>query len=140
MNKYKCKVCSYIYDPAENEGKSFEDLPADWTCPQCGAAKTEFEVIHQLGEEYTGGEAQEKHVPVIERENGNATVKIGSVPHPMLEEHYITKVELYDGDKLIQTQNLAQDSQPIVVFHDVPHEANLKALAYCNLHGVWESQ
>ncbi len=51
MEKYKCVVCGYIYDPAEGDstngippGISFADLPADYLCPVCGAGKDEFEV------------------------------------------------------------------------------------------------
>jgi rubredoxin len=43
-------VCGYIYDPAVGDpdngvapGTSFEAIPGDWTCPVCGAAKSEFE-------------------------------------------------------------------------------------------------
>ncbi|MCK4887851.1 MAG: rubredoxin [Planctomycetes bacterium] len=50
MGKYKCLTCGYIYDPAagdvENDiepGTAFEDLPDDWTCPDCGVGKDEFE-------------------------------------------------------------------------------------------------
>ncbi|VAX24928.1 Rubredoxin [hydrothermal vent metagenome] len=39
--KYECSICGYVYDEGE-EGKSFEDLPDDWTCPICGAGKEEF--------------------------------------------------------------------------------------------------
>ena len=39
--KYKCNLCGWIYDE-EAEGKKFEDLPEDWTCPMCGAPKSEF--------------------------------------------------------------------------------------------------
>ncbi len=49
MKRYKCKVCGYIYDPEVGEprretkpGTSFEDLPDDWHCPQCGAGKNRF--------------------------------------------------------------------------------------------------
>lgn len=42
--KYECAVCGYIYDESE-EGKSFEDLPDDWTCPICGAGKEEFDEV-----------------------------------------------------------------------------------------------
>ena len=52
LAKYKCSVCGYIYDPAKGDpesdtppGTKFEDLPDDWTCPVCGAAKSEFEKI-----------------------------------------------------------------------------------------------
>ena len=39
--KWKCSVCGYIYDEAR-DGIAFADLPADWTCPQCGAPKSAF--------------------------------------------------------------------------------------------------
>jgi len=41
LSQYVCMVCNYIY--YEREGKAFEDLPEDWTCPQCGAPKTHFQ-------------------------------------------------------------------------------------------------
>ncbi len=40
--KYICSVCGYIYDPAENDGIAFEDLPDDWTCPRCKQPKDKF--------------------------------------------------------------------------------------------------
>jgi rubredoxin len=50
MSKYVCTVCGYIYDPAEGDdisgihpGTAFEDLPANWVCPVCGATKDLFE-------------------------------------------------------------------------------------------------
>ena len=45
MTKYKCTVCAYIYDPAENNNVAFEDLPDDWVCPVCGVGKDKFEKI-----------------------------------------------------------------------------------------------
>ena len=43
MKKYVCKICGWVYDPENNNGVAFEDLPADWTCPTCGVGKDEFE-------------------------------------------------------------------------------------------------
>jgi rubredoxin len=50
VEKWKCLVCGYIYDPSKGDpdngidpGTSFEDLPDDWVCPDCGAPKDEFE-------------------------------------------------------------------------------------------------
>ncbi|MCI5867105.1 MAG: rubredoxin [Methanosphaera sp.] len=40
--KYKCTLCGWVYDPAQNDGVEFEDLPDDWTCPLCGATKDLF--------------------------------------------------------------------------------------------------
>ena len=52
MVKYRCTICSYIYDPelgdtdgGVNPGTPFEEIPDDWMCPVCGAAKSEFERI-----------------------------------------------------------------------------------------------
>lgn len=40
--KYVCTVCGYVYDPAENDGVAFEDLPEDWKCPRCKQGKEKF--------------------------------------------------------------------------------------------------
>lgn len=51
MDRYRCEICGYIYDPAGGEpfagilpGVAFEDLPADYICPVCGAGKDAFMV------------------------------------------------------------------------------------------------
>jgi len=43
MEKFQCTVCGYIYDPQENDGVSFEQLPDDYTCPLCHVGKDMFE-------------------------------------------------------------------------------------------------
>ena len=52
MTKYRCTVCGYIYDPGQGDpdsdikpGTAFEDIPDDWVCPVCGAAKDQFEKL-----------------------------------------------------------------------------------------------
>ena len=40
--RYVCSVCGYVYDPAENDGVAFEDLPEDWKCPRCRQGKDRF--------------------------------------------------------------------------------------------------
>lgn len=42
MTKYRCTICDYVYDPAENDDIAFEDLPEDWICPDCGVDKEQF--------------------------------------------------------------------------------------------------
>lgn len=51
MDRYRCTVCDYIYDPAEGDpengiepGTLFEDLLEDWVCPLCGVGKEMFEL------------------------------------------------------------------------------------------------
>lgn len=52
MQKYRCTVCDYIYDPALGDpkqkvapGTAFDDLPKDWRCPECGVSKELFEPV-----------------------------------------------------------------------------------------------
>lgn len=52
IQKYECQLCGYIYDPAKGDaeaqvpaGTPFEQLPADWECPLCGASKDDFKAI-----------------------------------------------------------------------------------------------
>ena len=54
ISRWKCLVCGYIYDPAVGDpdheiepGTSFEKLPDDWVCPECGAGKDEFEPVNE---------------------------------------------------------------------------------------------
>ena len=56
MKHYACPACSYVYDPDEGDldalvamGTPFEDLPDDWECPECGAAKDLFEPVESQG-------------------------------------------------------------------------------------------
>lgn len=46
MAKYRCRLCQYEYNE-KTEGIFFDDLPMDWTCPVCGAAKSEFDLIEE---------------------------------------------------------------------------------------------
>ena len=50
MKNYVCELCGYVYEPANGDpdngvapGTSFDDVPADWVCPVCGASKADFE-------------------------------------------------------------------------------------------------
>ena len=52
MDKYRCLICDYIYDPAEGDpgsgiapGTPFEEIPDSWVCPLCGADKSNFEKV-----------------------------------------------------------------------------------------------
>ncbi len=52
MEKWKCVVCGYVYDPDQGDpendvepGTAFEDIPEDWVCPECGASKSDFEKV-----------------------------------------------------------------------------------------------
>jgi len=54
MQKYVCELCGYIYDPEEGDldsgiepGTPFSEIPEDWSCPVCGAAKSQFKPMEK---------------------------------------------------------------------------------------------
>ncbi len=54
MKKYRCLVCSHVYDPAQGDpdggippGTPFEQIPDNWFCPQCGVTKADYEPLDE---------------------------------------------------------------------------------------------
>lgn len=92
------------------------------------------EVMKELTPNTTDA-AQEKHVPVVSVKNGMVNVKVGSVPHPMQAEHYITFVvlELENG---YQIKYLNPNEAPEANF-SVGDDKVVAVYEYCNLHGLW---
>lgn len=52
MNKYQCVICGFIYDEAAGlpeegiaPGTKWEDIPANWECPECGTGKADFDMV-----------------------------------------------------------------------------------------------
>jgi rubredoxin-NAD+ reductase len=52
MRKFRCRYCSHVYDESLGDpatgiapGTRFENLPEDWICPECGAAKSDYDLI-----------------------------------------------------------------------------------------------
>jgi superoxide reductase len=79
--------------------------------------------------------ALEKHVPVIEKIAGGIKVKVGSVPHPMEEEHYIEWIEIIADGKAYR-QFLKPGEAPEATFNIDAEQVT--AREYCNLHGLWK--
>ena len=82
--------------------------------------------------------SREKHIPVATVEGNVVTVSVGSVEHPMAEEHSILWVEL-KTDRGVQRKNLEVGKAPVVTFA-LADEKPLEVYAYCNLHGLWKSE
>ncbi|MFV0529751.1 MAG: desulfoferrodoxin family protein [Lachnospiraceae bacterium] len=78
--------------------------------------------------------AQEKHVPFPTYKDGILDVKVGSVLHPMTEEHHIVWIAVVQ-DNRTQIVNLEHTASPESEFS--VFEADLTVYAYCNLHGLW---
>lgn len=79
----------------------------------------------------------EKHLPVVSVENGIITAKIGSVSHPMTEEHHISWIYL-QTDRGGQRKVLNPNEKPEVTFA-LTDEKPIAVYAYCNLHGLWKT-
>ena len=82
--------------------------------------------------------AQEKHVPVVEVKGNQVIVNVGSVAHPMTEEHLITWVCLETAQGW-QRKPLAANGAPKVVFALADGDTAKTVYAYCNLHGLWKA-
>lgn len=117
---YKCEVCGNIVEVLHAG-------PGQLVC--CGQPMKKFV-------ENTVDAAKEKHVPVLEKIPGGYKVKVGSVPHPMEEKHYIEWIELVVDGKAYR-QFLKPGEAPEAVFNI--EGAEVTAREYCNLHGLWRS-
>ena len=80
--------------------------------------------------------AQEKHVPVVEKTSTGVKVKVGSVPHPMEEKHYIEWIEVI-ADGRAYREFLKPNDVPEASFNI--EAAQITAREYCNLHGLWKA-
>ena len=83
--------------------------------------------------------AAEKHVPVITVNGAEVTVRVGSVDHPMTEEHLIEWIalETHEGN---QRKLLKEGAAPEVKFMLTENDKAVAAYAYCNLHGLWKAE
>ena len=91
----------------------------------------------RLLKENTTDASVEKHVPVIDIIPNGVKVSVGSMPHPMLEEHYIEWIEIIADDKSYR-QYLNQGEKPEAEFNI--NAEKVVAREYCNLHGLWKSE
>ena len=116
---YKCEVCGIIVEII-HEGKG------ELVC--CNQPM-------KLMEENMVDAALEKHVPVIEKTEDGIKVKVGSVPHPMMEEHYIEWIELIaDGRACRKFLNPGDEPEALFKIE----AQTITAREYCNLHGLWK--
>lgn len=82
----------------------------------------------------------EYHIPVYKMtENNQTIIQVGKEPHPMTEEHHISFIERVSKDnKHVCLQYLEANEEPKMLLDKKCDEE--KALAFCNLHGLWEGK
>jgi superoxide reductase len=119
LEVYKCEICGNMVEVLHSGAGAL-------VC--CGQDMTKME-------EQTADYSTEKHVPVVQEIDGGILVKVGSVPHPMMDEHYIEWVQLVNGDFIFR-KFLKPGDEPEGEF-----KAPVKGQAreYCNVHGLWKS-
>jgi len=116
---YKCNLCGNIVEVLDGGD-------GELTC--CGQA------MEKLTEK-TDDQGKEKHVPVIEKIDGGIKVTVGSIAHPMEENHYIEWIEL-TGDGRSYLKFLKPGEAPQAVFNIEPCE--VAAREHCSVHGLWK--
>jgi superoxide reductase len=121
LQVYKCTVCGNIVEVLHAGG-------GELVC--CGQPM-------MLMTENTVDASKEKHVPVIEKTADGVKVKVGAVPHPMEEKHYIQWVEVLDGE-IVYRRFLKPGLGPEAAFCLKP-SGTIHAREYCNLHGLWKA-
>ena len=121
---YKCEICGNIVSVIISEEPPLY-------C--CGQEMT-------LLEEKTEDAGKEKHVPVIEKTKDGIKVKVGSIPHPMEEKHYIALIQLMKDGQVIIGKRLKPTDKPEAEFCCLIETKGLTARALCNIHGLWRSK
>lgn len=116
----------YIYKNSKNILEAFKNEDAN--------RKAELLVCHDEKEE-----KGEKHVPVITANQNEINVTVGSILHPMTEEHLIQDIFL-ETDKRILHKHLTANEKPIAIFTIDDDEKVIAAYEYCNLHGLWNKK
>ena len=121
LEVYKCMTCGNIVEVLHGGG-------GELVC--CGEAMKNL--VPKTAEE-----GKEKHVPVIEKIDAGFKVKVGSVPHPMEEKHYIEWIEILAGSKTYR-QFLNPGDTAEAIFN--VEAGAVTAREHCNIHGLWKGQ
>jgi len=120
LQVYKCAICGNIVEVVHESA-------GELVC--CNQPMN-------LLKENSEDAAQEKHVPVIDKIDGGYKISVGSVEHPMSDDHYIEWIELLaDGSTFIKF--LSPGEKPMAEFMIAADK--VEARAYCNLHGFWKA-
>jgi len=120
LEVYKCEICGNIVEMLH------EGVGQLVCCEQ----------PMKLLEEKTEDQGQEKHVPVIEKTENGIKVKVGSIPHPMEDKHYIEWFEVIDEEKVFR-KFLKSGEEPVAEFET--QSENVRVREFCNVHGLWTS-
>jgi superoxide reductase len=119
---YKCEICGNIVELLHGGAGTLVCCNEDMI----------------LMKEQTADKTTEKHVPVIEETDRGTVVKVGSVPHPMQDAHYIEWIQMISPDGVHAPRHFLKPGEsPETIFKmKLPGAI---AREYCNIHGLWKS-
>ena len=118
---YRCNICGNIVEVLHSG-------QGELVC--CGQPM-------ELLKEKTEDEGLEKHVPVIERTETGIKVKVGFLPHPMEENHFVEWIEVIANGEVCR-KFLKPGDEPEAEFKI--RAESIEAREYCNIHGLWKSR
>ena len=118
---YRCDICGNVIEIVNTGSPSL-------VC--CG--KPMIKLIAKSGDE-----GKEKHIPVIEELGDKVIVKIGSIPHPMENDHYIVFIEVMT-ERDIFRHELKPGDNPSAIFNITKSEIK-EVREYCNKHMLWKA-
>lgn len=145
MKVFVCSMCGYLAI----------DGAAPEKCPVCGAPKKAFaekENYVKTGKDVaTTGESEKKHVPAISVTKScgllpgsgcvDVNVKVGEIPHPMLPEHFITKIDFYVDKNFVARVYLTPEKLNAAAgIHLKSGGGTLTVIEQCNIHGAWMNE
>jgi superoxide reductase len=144
MKGFVCGLCGFISI----------DGSAPEKCPVCGAPQKVFvekeDAVKTAQDVATTGESEKKHLPAITviKKCGllgdgctDVQVKVGEIPHPMLAEHFITRIDFYVDRKYISRIYLTPGTMnPAAGLHLKVSGGKFTAIENCNVHGAWLSE
>jgi len=117
---YKCEKCGHIIEV-------LHDGNGTLTC--CGEEM--ILILENIKEAAT-----EKHIPVVSKLEDGIYVKVGSVLHPMLPEHFIEWIEVHTPSKVYRKYLKPTDNPEAIFKID---EEIILVREYCNIHGLWKA-
>lgn len=118
---YNCKMCGNVVEVLHG-GKG------QLVC--CGKP-----MEHEV--ENTVDAAKEKHVPVVEKTDKGVEVRVGSVAHPMTEEHLIEWIQMIDNNGVHHPRHFLKAGETPESIFGVKNKDGWKVRSFCNLHGLW---
>ncbi len=148
---YICTHCSnYSYDESRWDKAEwlaawtlFDDIDFDFTCPTCGASKDFFlsikEEVLEANDKNNLSYLEKAHIPKIEIKWEECLVEVGYDLHPMIEEHYVYSIWLYDEYwDLVEEKLLTFEDEPVANFN-ISDFDEFEIRSRCNNHWVWTS-